>query len=59
MRRLLALLVLVGGPVLYLTRHRDVRRDAVHLYYDDGSMVTLQRGAADAERMLELARQAL
>jgi hypothetical protein len=59
MRRLLALLLLVGGPVLYLSRRRDGRRERVHLYYDDGSMVTLERGAPEAEQLLAVARGAL
>jgi hypothetical protein len=59
MRRLLALLLFVGGPVLYLSRRRHERRDRVHLYYDDGSMVTLERGAPEAEQLLAIARSAL
>ena len=59
MRRVVALLLFVGGPLLYLTRRRDERRERVHLYYDDGSMVTLEQGAPEAERLLALARQAL
>ena len=59
MRRLLALLLFVGGPVLYLSRRRHERRDRVHLYYDDGSMVTLERGAPEAEQLLAVARGAL
>ena len=59
MRRLLALLLLVGGPVLYLSRRREERRERVHLYYDDGSMVTLERGAPGAEQLLAVARSAL
>jgi len=59
MRRLLALLLLVGGPVLYLWRRRDERRERVQLYYDDGSMVTLERGASGAEQLLAVARSAL
>ena len=59
MRRLLVLLLLVGGPVLYLSRRRDERRERVHLYYDDGSMVTLERGAPEAEQLLAVARSAL
>lgn len=59
MRRLLGLVLLVGGPLLYLRRRRDGRRERVHLYYDDGSMVSLEEGAPAAERLLSLARQAL
>ena len=59
MRRLLALLVLVGGPILYLSRRREERRERAHLYFDDGSMVTLERGAPEAERLLALGRDAL
>jgi hypothetical protein len=58
MRRLLALLLFVGGPLLYLARRRDGRRELVRLYYDDGSMVTLERGAPEAERLLAIARAA-
>ena len=59
MRRLLALLLLVGGPLFFLSRRRAERRDRVHLYYDDGSMVTLERGAHEAEQLLAAARSAL
>lgn len=59
MRRLVALLVLVGGPLLYLARRRDERRERVHLSYDDGSMVTLERDAPEADRFVALARAAL
>ena len=59
MRKLLALLVVVVGLLLYLWRRRGERRERVHLYYDDGSMVTLERDAPQAERLLELARAAL
>lgn len=59
MRRLLALALLVGGPLLYLARRRDERRERVHLYYDDGSMVALERGTPAAERLLGAARTAL
>jgi hypothetical protein len=59
MRRLLALLLLVGGPLLLLFRRRDGHREWASLYYDDGSMVTLERGAPGSERLLQLARAAL
>ena len=59
MRRLLALLLFVGGSLLYLSRRRGERRERVQLYYDDGSMVTLERGAPEAEQLLAVARSAL
>jgi len=59
MRRFLAFLLFVAGPLLYLARRRSDRRDRVHLYYDDGSMVSLAHGAPEAERLLTIARAAL
>ncbi len=59
MRRLLALALLVGGPLLLQRRRRDERRERVSLYYADGSMVTLERGAPGSERLVALARRAL
>lgn len=59
MRRLLALAVFVGGPLLYLARRSVPPRERVHLFFDDGSMVTLEPGAPEAERLLALARAAL
>lgn len=59
MRKLLALVVLVAGPLLYFARRRDERRERVNLYYDDGSMVTLERGARGADHLLELAHSSL
>lgn len=59
MRRLLALIGVVGGAFLYLKRRRGSSRERVHLYYDDGSMVTLEPGAPQADRLLALARAAL
>jgi len=56
MRRLLALVVLVGGPLLVLFRRRERQGERVSLHYDDGSMVTLEPGAPGSERLLELAR---
>jgi len=59
MRKLVALVVLVVGALLYFSRRRDERRERVNLYYDDGSMVTLERGLPGSERLLELARASL
>ena len=59
MRRLLALLVLAGGALLYLARRNESRRERVHLYYDDGSMVTVERDRPEANSLLMLASEAL
>jgi len=59
MRKVLALVVLVVVALLYFNRRRDERRERVNLYYDDGSMVTLERGLPGSERLLELARASL
>lgn len=59
MRKLLGLALVVLGPVLWLTRRRDERRERVNLYYDDGSMITLEHGVAGSDRLLGLARDAL
>ncbi len=59
MRKLLAVAVLIAGPLLYLSRRREERRERVNLYYDDGSMVTLERGQPGSERLLELAHASL
>lgn len=58
-RRFLGLALLVGGPLIYLARRRDERRERISLYFDDGSMITLERGLADSDRLLELARASL
>jgi hypothetical protein len=62
MRRSAAALVgvaagLVAGAAFI--RRRTVDRDRVDLYYEDGSMVSLSNGSADAERLLPLAREIL
>jgi hypothetical protein len=62
MRRSAAALVgvaagLVAGAAFI--RRRTVDRDRVDLYYEDGSMVSLSNGSADAERLLPFAREIL
>jgi hypothetical protein len=59
MRKVLALIGVVGGALLYFTRRRRSAGERVHLYYDDGSMVTLEHSAPQADRLLALARAAL
>ena len=57
-RRVLGLAVLVGTP-LYLKRRREAARERVHVYFDDGSAVTLTDAAPEGERLLALARDGL
>jgi hypothetical protein len=56
-----ALLGVVGGMLVGATfvRRRSAQRERVDLYYEDGSMVSLSNGSADAERLLPLAREIL
>jgi hypothetical protein len=48
----------LAGTVL-VRRRAARRRERVDLYYEDGSMVSLTEGSADAAAVLPLARQAL
>ena len=59
MRRLLAVLLVVGGPLLVLLHRRRNGRESVSLHYGDGSMVTLEPSFPGVDRLLTLARQAL
>jgi len=59
MRRWLALLLLAAGPLLLFLRRRVAGHERVSLYYDDGSMVTLESGSSGAGRLIALARAAL
>lgn len=59
MRRRLVLLLAGAGALLYVARRRGANRERVQLYFDDGSMVTLEQGSPDAERLLGIARAAL
>ena len=58
-RRLLVLAGFVGGAfagsVVY-RRSVGRRRDRLDLYFDDGSMVSLVEGSAEADRLLPVAR---
>ena len=60
-RVLTALLVAAGslaGAIVY--RRRFSRRpERVDLYYEDGSMVSLTEGSAEAQTVLPLARRVL
>ena len=48
----------LAGAIAY--RRRFARREErVDVYYEDGSMVSLAEGSAEAERLLPLARDVL
>ena len=57
-RAFVGLLAVAGGAVL-LRRRTISRGEHVDLYYDDGSMISLENGSPDAQRMLGIARAAL
>ena len=48
----------LAGSVL-LRRRAARRRERVDLYFEDGSMVSLTEGSAEAERLLPFARDVL
>jgi hypothetical protein len=48
-----------AGAALILRRRSLERRERVDLYYEDGSMVSVDEGAPDSGRLLALARDAL
>ena len=58
MRRLLVLGLLLGGPILWLSRRREAGRERLTVSYDDGSQVAIPDTAPGAERLLALARTA-
>jgi nucleotide-binding universal stress UspA family protein len=55
---ILAMLGLLSAAVAVLRRGLRRRHERVDLYFDDGSMVSLEEGP-QAERLLEIARAAL
>jgi hypothetical protein len=57
-RNALVLLAAAAGAVALL-RHRKTTAARVDVYLEDGSMVSLERGAPQADRMLALAAEAL
>ena len=60
MKRLSAIVVALAGlAALVFLRRRSGPAERVDVYYEDGSMVSLEPGTPQAERMLALAHQAL
>jgi hypothetical protein len=57
-RNALVVLAAAAGAVVLL-RRRKVTAARVDVYYEDGSMISLERGTPQADRMLSLAADAL
>ena len=49
----------IGAVALLLRRRTASRGDHVDLYYEDGSMISLEAGSPRAEELLGVARAAL
>jgi hypothetical protein len=56
---ILAMVGLLSAVFAVFRRGLHRRHDRVDLYFDDGSMVSLEEGSPQAERLLEIARAAL
>lgn len=62
MRRAVGLLAMAGaaaGAVIYLRRRDDASAARADLYFDDGSMLSLDRDAPEIDGLLRAARSAL
>ena len=62
MRRLRAFLLIVGGAVVGAFLARRLLRgpeERLDLYFEDGSMVSLDSGSPEAQRLLPYARDLL
>jgi len=58
-RKALIVLAAIAGAVAVLRRRKSAGAARIDVYYDDGSMVSLERDAPQAARMLALGADAL
>ena len=58
-RALVAGVAIGSAAAAVVLRRRSRARERVELYFDDGSLVTVVQGDAEAERLLSQARQLL
>ena len=56
---LLAAGAALAGAIVFVRTKSAAEREHVDVYFADGSMVSLQAGSSDGERLLPLARRAL
>ena len=57
--RSVVLAVAAAAGAFVVVRRRRAREEYVGLYYADGTSVSLENGAPEGDRMLQLARDAL
>ena len=60
-RSVVALLGILGGLIAgaAFIRRRAANSERADLYYEDGSMISIENGSADAERLFPLAREVI
>jgi hypothetical protein len=58
-RSVIGVLAAFGGVLVALRLRRDRRRERVTVGYEDGSSVTVEAGAPEADRLLAIARTAV
>jgi hypothetical protein len=60
-RSVAAILGVVGGMLAgaAFIRRRAASSERADLYYEDGSMISISNGSADAERLFPLAREVI
>jgi hypothetical protein len=60
-RSVVAVIGILGGMLAgaAFIRRRAVNRERADLYYEDGSMISIDNGSPDAERLFPLAREVI
>jgi hypothetical protein len=49
----------LAGAIVFVRTKASVEREHVDVYFADGSMISLEPGSADGDKLLPLARRAL
>jgi hypothetical protein len=55
----LALVLGAVAAIVFFRRQKIVRGERVDVYYEDGSMISLENGASESQYMLDVARNVL
>ena len=56
---ILAASAALAGAIVFVRTKSALDREHVDVYYTDGSMISLNPGSADGDRLLPLARRAI